>query len=77
MPVIKLGDKKTDIKSTWINQSTGELVTVEGIECPEGCRNPDREEKCSIYVQPICSEGRTLSLRSWVLKLGTATLRGS
>jgi hypothetical protein len=30
--------------TTWINMATGELVVVEGIKCPEGCREPDREE---------------------------------
>jgi hypothetical protein len=33
MSILHLGDP---LWSTWINQKTGELVTVDGRECPEG-----------------------------------------
>jgi hypothetical protein len=35
--------------TTWINKTTGELVTVIGRECPEDCREPDREEVDKIF----------------------------
>ena len=37
------------LRSTWIRKTTGELVTVDGDQCPEDCRVPDREEVCSIF----------------------------
>jgi hypothetical protein len=46
MSILHLGDP---LRSTWINEKTGELVTVDGRECPEGCRVPDREEVDKIF----------------------------
>jgi hypothetical protein len=37
------------LHSTWINEKTRELVTVDGNQCPEGCREPDREEVDKIF----------------------------
>jgi hypothetical protein len=49
------------ISTTWINKTTGELVTVVGRECPEGCREPDREKVDKIVSEllyPRCIEHR-------------------
>jgi hypothetical protein len=35
--------------TTWINSTTGELITVDGTECPEDCREPNREEVDKIF----------------------------
>ena len=35
--------------TTRIKKETGQLVRVLGRECPEGCREPDREEVASIF----------------------------
>jgi hypothetical protein len=42
-------DKEHPTKTVWINKGTGELVTVVGITCPDGCREPDREEEDKIF----------------------------
>jgi hypothetical protein len=42
-------DKEHPTKTVWINKATGELVTVVGTTCPEGCREPDLEETDKIF----------------------------
>jgi hypothetical protein len=42
-------DDRKNPKTTWINKTTGELVTAIGLQCPDGCREPDREEIASIF----------------------------
>ena len=47
--MLQIVSKDNPTKSTWINMTTGELVTVDGIKCPEGCREPNREEVDKIF----------------------------
>jgi hypothetical protein len=44
-----LTDDRNNPKTTWINKTTCELVTAIGLQCPEGCREPDREEVDKIF----------------------------
>jgi hypothetical protein len=37
-------------KTSWINETTGEPVTVVGSQCPEGCREPTREEADRLFL---------------------------
>ncbi len=61
MSILHLGDP---IRSTWINEKTGELVRVDGRECPEGCRSPNREEVDKIYRNCYIPGGDNTARRS-------------
>jgi hypothetical protein len=49
MVIQQVSTEPEQVSSTWINKTTGELVKVDGTKCPEGCREPNREEVDKIF----------------------------
>jgi hypothetical protein len=50
MQVLHVNDDPKKTKTSWINETTGEPVTVVGSQCPEGCRQPTREEADRLFL---------------------------
>jgi|HubBroStandDraft_4_1064222.scaffolds.fasta_scaffold1115942_1 hypothetical protein len=44
MQVMRVDDDPKKTQAAWLNKTTGELVWVVGFQCPDGCREMDREE---------------------------------
>ena len=52
----RIGSDKEVIKTMWLHETTGKLVVVEGFQCPEGCRDMDREEVDALIRSGLLSE---------------------
>jgi hypothetical protein len=47
-------------KTVWFNKTTGEMVVVPDFKCPDGCREPTKDEELAVHERRIDLSGYAL-----------------
>jgi hypothetical protein len=56
MMIQHIGDENEPIKTMWLHEPTGKLTVVVGRQCPDGCREMDREEVDALMRSGLLAE---------------------